>query len=185
MLNGVAPILIFTFPPNIPALNPLFNALSGIPLIGDVVAQAGIPIPLYLDERITGLYVESEAKNLDIETTVEPRYDDKKPFIYQKALNSSVTINMIASRSSLLLPALLALTDLIVPKLVSQKYSVTYLNGSTLIFGGLLQGLNTSQGADDDLIRITMQIQKTDQRPAPGVPPVLNAVTGSVPGLAG
>lgn len=186
MLNGVAPILIFTFPPNIAALSPLFNAISGIPLIGDTIVNSiGLPIPLYLDERLTGLYVESETKNLDIETTLEPRYDDKKPYVYQRALNSSVSVNLLASKDSILLPALLTLTDLIVPKLVSQKYSVTYLNGPTLIFGGLLQGLNTSTGADDDLIRITMQIQKTDQRPAVSVSPVLNSVTGAVPGLAG
>ncbi len=185
MLNGLAPILIFTFPENPASLSPTFNALRGIPLIGNTIVSAGIPIPIYLDEKLTGLYVESEAKNLDIETSIEPRYDDKKPLIYQRALNSSVSINLVGTKDSIILSALLTLTDLIVPKLVSQRYGVTYLKGSTLIFGGLLQGLNTQTGADDELIRITMQIQKTDQRPAFSPAGILAKTTGAVPGLAG
>jgi len=185
MLNGIAPILIFTFPENPAALSPIFNALSGIPLIGDLVSAVGVPIPLYLDEQLTGLYVESQAKNLDIETTIEARYDDKKPLVYQRGLNSSVSVNLLASKDSILLPALLALSDLVVAKLVSQKYTVSYVNGSTLILGGLLQGLNTSQSSDDDLIRITLQIQKQDSKPLAAAAAVLPKVAGATPGLGG
>lgn len=182
MLNGVAPILIFNFPENPASLSPVFNALSGIPLVGPLLPLSiGVPIPLYLDERVTGLYVDTQGKNLDIETTIEPRYDNKKPFVYQRALNSSITINLNANKDSILLPALLALTDFIIPRLISQNYQVSYLNGPTVILGGLLQGLNTNEGSDDDLIRIVLQIQKTDQRPASPVPPTLIPVVGATP----
>ncbi len=185
MLNGLAPILIFTFPINTGALSPLFNALSGVPLIGDLVSAVGLPIPLYLDEQLTGLYVESESKNLDIETTIEPRYDDKKPYIYQRALNSSISVNILASKDSVLLPALLALSDIIVTKIVSQKYTVSYANGPTLIIGGLLQGLNTSGTSDDDLIRIVLQIQKQDAKPAIPSAPSITKITGAIPTIGG
>lgn len=80
-----------------------------------------------------------------------------------------------------MLPVLLALSDMIIPKLVSGKYSLSYLNGSTVILGGLLQGLNTSEGADDNLIRITLQIQKV-YKPAEQLDGTLkNAVQGETP----
>ncbi len=183
MLNGIAPILIFTLKENPAALSPIFNALSGVPLIGAEASQvfAGIPIPLYLDEKLTGLIVENEAKNIDIETTVEARYDNKKPYVYQRAVNASQTVQLIASKDSLLLPALLALSDMIVPRLVSQNYSVSYINGATIILNGLLQGFNTSKGSNDDLVRIILQIQRQDSRPAPASPNILAPVLGPLP----
>lgn len=181
MLNGVAPILIFSFEPNIAALNPLFNAIEGIPKIGKTLAGIGIPIPIYLDERLTGLYVDTEAKNLDLDTEIKPRYDEKQPYVYQRLQNSSISVNLLATRDSVMLPVLLALSDMIIPKLVSGKYSLSYLNGSTVILGGLLQGLNTSEGADDNLIRITLQIQKV-YKPAEQLDGTLkNAVQGETP----
>lgn len=183
MLNGVAPILIFTLKENPAALSPIFNALSGIPLIGDQLASVveGVPIPLYLDEKITGLYVENEAKNVDIDTQPFPKMDNGKPLNYQRLINSSVTVNLLATHDSILLPALLALVDLITPRLVSQNYAVSYANGSTLILGGLLSGLNTAQGSDDDLIRITLQIQRTDQRTQIPTGLSLPNVPGTIP----
>ncbi len=180
MLGGVAPILIFSFKPNIEALNPLFNALSGIPLIGSTF-DLGLPIPLYLDEKLTGLYVESEAKNLDLNQEIDARFDGGPPVYFQRMLNSSVTVNLLATRDSILLPALLALADLIVPKVVNRKYSLTYLNGPTVVFDGLLHSLSTSQGADDNLIRITLQIQKTHKAPENVAASLKNSVTGPTP----
>lgn len=185
MLNGIAPVLIFTIKNNSKALSPVFNALESVPLIGKDIAGvvAGIPIPLYLDERITGLYVENEARNIDIETKPEQRFDDKSPYFYQRALNSSVSVNIIASKSSLLLSVLLAIMDMIVPKIVSRNYSISYFNGSTLILNGLLQGFNTVTGNDDDLVRITLQIQKEHSTPDI-TSQILGKVTGAIPGLS-
>ncbi len=181
-LGGIAPLLIFTYPENIAALSPVFNALSGIPLVGDLVSPLnGIPIPLYLSEELTGIYVDTESKNIDIETNPQVRYDNKAPTVYQRLIGSSVSVNILASKDSIILPAFLALIDLIVPRLVSQNYKLSYINGSTVILNGLLQGLNTSQGADDDLIRITLQIQKNDQRVLPANPAVLAKQLATIP----
>src|SRR5690606_12365506 len=115
-----------------------FNALSGIPLIGESLAEnVGVPIPLYLDEQLTGVYIESESKSIDVETETKPRFDEKKPEVRQTALNSLIAINMLAKKDAVLLSVLLALNDLIFTKVVSQNYRISYLNGATTVFNGL------------------------------------------------
>jgi hypothetical protein len=182
MLEGVAPLLVFNFQPV--SLASAVTALAGIPIIGSTVSNlVGIPVPLYLDEKLTGIYVESETKAIDIDTNVQARSDGKPPSVDQRGLNNLVTINMIASRDSVILAVLLALNDQVFSKVVAKNYSINYFNGITTIFGGLLHGFSTTTGTNDDLIRITMQISKANsQSTAPSnVISVLPKVTGALP----
>lgn len=161
MLGGIAPIIIFTFP--LRPSSSLFNALSGIPVIGSTIAKdIGVPIPLYLDEKVTGICVESENKSLDIETEPQNRNDGKPAEVLQRGLNSLVAINMVAQRDSILLGVFLALNDLVFTKVVSQEYNISYLNGPTTIFGGLLHGFSAAMADNDDLVRIVLQISKAN-----------------------
>lgn len=182
MLNGVAPLLIFNFQPV--SLTAAVNALAGIPVIGSTLSSfVGIPVPLYLDEQLTGIYVESETKAIDIDTNVQARSDGKPPSVDQRGLNNLVTVNMVANRNSVVLAVLIALNDQVFSKVVSKNYSINYFNGITAIFGGLLHGFSTTTGNNDDLIRITMQISKANsQSTAPAnVVSVLPKVTGALP----
>lgn len=186
MLNGVAPILIFTFP--VVPKSPAYNALVGIPFIGQQLADnIGVPIPIYLDEKLTGIYIDSESKALDIETTVEAKDEAGKPDVRQRGLNNIVTVNLVALRDSILLGALLAFNDMIFQRVVSQEYSVSYLNGPTTIFNGLLHQFNTSVDTDTDLMRVSIQISKANQNkatPDSGVG-TLTKITGATPAGAG
>lgn len=186
MLGGIAPILIFTFPPVLGI--DIGKLLGGIPLIGDTLADIGIPIPIYLDENLTGIYIESESKALDIDTDIVPVYRTNgsvSNFINQSGINNLVTINMVANRDSLILSVLLALNDMVFSKLVSGKYKLSYINGTTLIFGGLLHSFNVNANSDDTLLKITMQIQKNNQNKPGVINQYLNvpAVPGVTPPL--
>lgn len=184
MLNGVAPILIFSFTPAFAA--DLFKGIAGIPVLGDIL-PTGIPIPIYLDEKLTGIHIESESKAIDIETNTQTRYDDKPPKVEQRGLNNLITVNMIASRNSVMLAVLLALNDMVFSRVVKQNYSVSYINGTTTVFNGLLHGFSTQQGSDDDLTRILLQISKANLAPPVkgGVQLVNKAVTGATPVTVG
>lgn len=180
MLNGVAPILIFSFP-----ILPkgTFNMLSGIPLVGEsLAASVALPIPIYLDEKITGVYIDSESKSIDIQTEIDAKSDGTKPDVSQRGLASNVTINIKASRNSVVLSALLALIDLCFQKVVSREYSVSYLNGATTIFGGLLDSFTVDTDFNNDLYIISLTISQgakvtksteaarfIDRIPAPGI----------------
>ncbi len=168
MLGGIAPIIIFTFPPEESekiGVN-LSKVLGGIPLIGSSLTDVGLPIPIYLDENLTGIYIESESKSLDIDTDITPVYrssDNKVTnLINQSGLNNLVAVNMIASKDSIILGVLLALSDMVFNKLVSGKYSISYIHSSTVIFGGLLHSFSTTESSDDTLIKINLQIQKNN-----------------------
>lgn len=181
MLNGVAPIIIFSFKPQL--TQALFSGVAGIPVIGDVLNNIGIPIPIYLDENLTGIHVESESKAIDIDTQIQTRYDGKPANYDQRGLSNLITINMLANRTSILLSVLLAMNDVIFSKVVAKEYNITYLNGATTIFGGLLHGFSTQSGSDDDLIRIVMQIEKGNQnKPTPAnLSFQLPKITGATP----
>lgn len=154
MLNGVAPIFIFTVSP-VPKTS---NPLSGVPVISDLLESVGIPIPIYLDEQLTGLYVDTEEKSIDIDNDVVA-VNKGGAKVFQNPLESMVTINLIGKKDSVALMVLLAMNDLIFSKL-KYGYGISYLNGPTAIFNGLLKTFATNSSSENDLIRITMQISK-------------------------
>ncbi len=128
-------------------------------------------------------FIDSESKNIDIETLPETRIDGFDPVVTQKGINSTVTINMQASKGSLGLSVLIALMDLVFAKVTSKQYKITYLNGAVTIFNGLLHGFTVNQSADNDLYTISMQISRANGAGTVlGIPiPTLTGTTGVVP----
>jgi hypothetical protein len=161
MLNGLDPIIIFEFSKKLSEKQ--LESLSKIPIVSSIVKKIGLPpIPIYLSEKITGLYIDSEDRTIDIDTKVEADPDGKTPVVNQTPINSVVKINMIGSRNSIGLTLLNALADLIVPKVSSKEYTITYLHGSITIFRGLLHTFSVNQNADTDLVNIGIELTKTN-----------------------
>lgn len=189
ILSSVAPILIFSFPFDSDSVNPVFNALNGLPLFNPSTAKgstltvdnktSAIPIPIYLDEQLTGLYVQSENKNVDIATEQNDAANSTKPFLTQKSISNTVSINLTGKKDSIFLAALLALVDLAYPLLVKAKYRVSYLNGSTVIIGGLLSGISAQVEDDTDLVNVSLVIHKADSLGPP------KFILPSIPSLVG
>lgn len=157
MLNGLAPILIFQFSKLTPETE---TSISKIPIVSSIVSKIGLPpIPIYLDEKLTGVYIDQEDKTIDIDTTA-----DSETQVNQKTLGSSVKITMKASKESIGLTLLSAMADLIVPKVNNQEYSLTYLNGAITVFDGLLNSFSITQNAENDLYNITLEISKKSDK---------------------
>lgn len=177
MLNGIDPIIIFQFKK---ISKETQEKLSKIPLVSSIVDTIGLPpIPIYLSEQVTGLYIDSEDRNIDIETTVDSLYSGASPLVSQKAINSVVRINMIGSRNSIGLTLITALADLIVPKVGSKEYAITYLHGGTTVFGGLLHSFSAQQNANNELVNITIELTKNSTA-KPAGPPVVAPTTEGV-----
>lgn len=154
MLNGLDPILIFSFYKATPTI------ANSLPLASDLGLNrlALPPVPVYLSENATGIFIDSEDKNLDIQTNVETLKTGEKPWITQKGIGNVTTIVMEANKNSLGVTLLSAMADLIFGKLTSQEYAITYLHGAVTIFGGLLHNFQTSQTADTDKLKITIEL---------------------------
>lgn len=184
MLNGVAPVLIVNLIKK--ADNSAAKFFSGIPLIGGDLGAAltgGLPIPIYLDEGLTGIVVKGESKAIAVENEVKAKTEGGKPKTNQRAVDSNVTINMLARKDSVMLAALIALNDQIFQRLASKEYSVSYLNGSTIIFNGLFSGFTSMNDENSDLLHITLTLSKGNQETTkPDTQnPVIQPSAGAIP----
>ncbi len=187
MLNGIDPLLIITF-----KNKGVVDFLGADSLLGSVVDAIGVPIPIYLSERLTGIYVDSETRGIDVETKVDPittkdplTLEVEAPQVTQTSSDSQVTVNLIANQDSIILTALLALMDQIVARLVTAEYSISYINGPTAIFGALLHRFSTSVSRNDSLVRIELSLSTAAKdSPTPKTPvQSISKVTGAVPTL--
>jgi len=164
MLGGIDPIIIFQFSKL--KKTKWADFLSKIPIISEIpTLLEQPPIPIYLSEKITGLYIESEDKNVDIETDTDTLTDGETPEVNQKGINSSVTINLVALKNSIGLSILSSSIDLIYEKVTSKEYAITYLNGPTTIFRGRLSGFSVNQNANNDLMNIRIELTRGFKQP--------------------
>lgn len=185
MLNGLDPLLVIVLKQK--GILDFFGPQSAI---ASLVPDVGVPIPIYLSERLTGIYVENESRSIDLITTVEPTTNmdarsvgEREVKVTQTAADSHVTVNLLASRDSILLTALIALMDLLLKRAVSAEYELHYLSGPTAIFGALLHRFATSVSRNDDLVRIEMTLSTAAKKtpvPKPPVDPVAKNATTSL-----
>lgn len=163
MLNGVDPILIFNFA----KIAPSTAASTGIPIVSRIVEKIPLlPIPIYLSESLTGIYIDTEDKSVDIETSTETTSDGSTPIANQKGVSSIVRINMIANADSIGMILLSTLIDLIFEKVTSKEYSIYYFHKGVAVFDGLLHSFNITQGSSSTLYNITLELSKSTSKPA-------------------
>lgn len=160
MLNGLYPILIFQFYKKTAA-----PVEVTIPVVGKVELVPFVPIPIYLDEKITGIAIDSEDSNLDIETSMDSFDSGSGLDVTQKPLNSGLTVNMSGVADSIGLTLMIAMRQLILEKLTSMEYSVTYLHKGMTIFGGLVHGFNINQSPGTNLFTITLTLSSGRKKP--------------------
>src|SRR5690606_879327 len=161
MLNGLYPILIFQFYTKIGV--DIANA-TGIPLPkSDDKGVPLTPIPFYLDENFTGILITSESKAIDVETENESSEEGKEVKTFQKTLSNRVTIEMVASKSSLVVTAILAFFEQIYKKVTAKEYSISYLSGGITVFNEYIQEFAVHQSNNDDPYHIRLTLEKGNQ----------------------
>lgn len=196
MLGGIAPIFIFTFFKNFGLTKKQLDIklkqeaeLAKIPVVAGDETDTSIPlppIPLYLDEGLTGIYIDTESKNVDAETNSETLSDGSTIQTTQKAVNSTITINMFAKRDSIGLTILSAMMDIIYQKLTSREYQITYLHGTVTVFAGLLHSFSIQQSSENELCQISIVIVKNSNNTLPKTPiTVITKTIGVNPTVSG
>lgn len=178
MLGGIDPIIIFHRYKKV--ADPTATATSTIPVVSKKDVYTPLPpIPIYLSEQFTGMFIDSESKNIDIETETQTFSDGSPSDINQKGIASGVSIQITAKKDSLGMILLAALMDTLMDKVTSKEYAITYLHGATTIFYGLLHTFSVEQTSQNELLSIKIDLSKGSKQP---VKPVVNA---HVPGLTG
>lgn len=181
MLGGIDPVIIFQVGKLAPVLS---DRISKIPLVSQIpTVLEQPPIPIYLSEKLTGIFVDSEDKNVDIETDTETLTNGEAPDVQQKGVGSTVTINLVAKKDSLGLSLLSALIDVLFEKVTSKEYAITYLHGPITVFRGVLHSYAVNQSASSELMTIKIELSKGTGKPTkPNDVPVVPGFTGTLPG---
>ena len=132
MINGVAPVIVFTFT----NIGVRFGSL-GLPAI----------VPIYLDENLTGVASDGTNDRISIETQTF------KDTTYQRKAAQTLTLNMRISKNNVVGSTILALMskiyDLVgTDKDGSQDYFVTVYYDSSFMLRGYLSSFEKSTLGD-------------------------------------
>jgi hypothetical protein len=138
-------------------------------------------IPIYLSEKLTGLYIDTENKSIEIDSQAETLSNGDAENINQRGISSTVKIEMLAVRDSIGISLLSALTDLVFPKVTSKEYSITYLHGAVTVFNGYLHSFSIDQNSTNDLYKVSLELIKPSalKLPIPIVGKVLGTTLGA------
>lgn len=158
MLDGLDPILIFQIYKKLP---PPTTTVSAIPIRSEAKNRITIAvIPIYLSQTKTGLHVDVQNKSIDIDTNTDSLYTGDPGPVSQKTIGAITTVNLIGKKNSTGLAIFLALSELLLDKVTSQEYEVTYLNKSVMVLGGLVHGFKYDDEANTDIVKITLELSR-------------------------
>lgn len=167
MLNGLYPVLVISLPANVS-----YSALPGV--IRDLLKNTA-PIPIYLDEDLTGVAVISEDQNIQINSnTVASVNNDNSLEVLQRGLNNQIDINLQSNRNSIFMNIVLPILKVIfAQRLMNGNYNIAYFSQNNIIFNAKLANFVTEQNADDELVNIKISLLQTEEKkekpkPAPG-----------------
>lgn len=163
MLNGLDPVLIFQFSKLAPVAGATVAKIPVISSIPTVIDQP--PIPIYLSEQATGIMIDVEDKNVDIETDTETKTDGSDPDVNQKGIANVVSVQLTAKKDSIGMTLLSSLIDYVYDKSTSKEYAITYLHGAITVFRGVLHSFSINQTADNDLLSVKIEISKGTKNP--------------------
>lgn len=159
-LNSVSPLIIFT----LKAVNPFAGKanLTGISAVAnDIIGVAGgLPIPIYLDEQVTGMAVDSEDRTIAIETITQQPQNGEKATLNQKGITADLAINITCKKTSIFTQVILALAEQAYDLAVAKGCSVSYFHGAETLINGVMASLVTSQDSNSDLMKIQIRLNK-------------------------
>lgn len=154
-LGGLAPIIIFTF------YKPVIQSLAGL-LPASVSRIPLVPIPVYLDEKVTGLQLDDYNRTI----TVDVMRDGDSSF--ERASGDVVHLKFHAKKDSIVLTVLTALIDRVMdtfgnkvnPKPDERDYSITIFYDNIFILDASLEEFSTRLQDGTDLRELSFSFSK-------------------------
>ena len=180
-LNGLSPLLIFTFYKTISTP----NVLSGL-VSTPTVRIPLLPIPLYLDERITGIQLD----DYDRDITIDVMRDGVSAF--EKVSGDVVNLKFRMQKNNIVLTALSALIDSVI-KVFDEKvasnfddpnYSLTIFYDNIFILDASLERFSTRLVDGTDLREVSFTFSKRSEKKVEEQSPITRTV-GTATGIGG
>lgn len=142
MLNGLSPVIIYQY-------KPVDTSFS---LFGFDVPSVGVPIPIYLDEKLTGIMGEGASNKISIETSTV------NGTTYQRQVSSDVSIKLRCRNNNVVGQTLLAILGEAFKYSTTGSYGISLFYDSSFILDAVLKDFysNPVNGTDMREIGITL-----------------------------
>lgn len=176
-LGGLAPIIIFTF------YQPIPKSLAGF-LPASFKRIPLVPIPVYLDEKITGMQLDDYDRTI----TIDVMRDGVSAF--ERVSGDVVHLKFHAKKDSIVLTVLTALIDRIMKtfdqdvatKFDDRNYSLTVFYDNIFILDASLEEFSTRLKDGTDLREFSFTFSKRSEKKTTTSDPIANTA-GTLTGI--
>ena len=151
MLNGIAPVLIYQY-------QPIDTSFS---IFGFEVPSIGIPIPIYLDDKVTGIMGEGASNKISIETGTFNYHT------YTRQVSNDVNIKLRCRNNNLVGQTLLAILGEAFKQTSEDKYSISLFYDSTFIIDAYLKDFYSRPIDNTDMREIGITLAKKYKNKTP------------------
>lgn len=163
-LGGLAPIIIITFFKSINTPNFLSGFIDSakIPLV---------PIPIYLDEKLTGIQLDDYNRTISIDVMREGVSS------FERVSGDVVQMKFTAKKDNIAITGISALFDKIIKSVENKDYSITVFYDNIFILDASLEQFQTSLVEGTNLREISIVVSNR--------PPAAAATPNGILGRAG
>ena len=159
-LGGLAPVLIFTFYNEVPTPDFLkgFIDSAKIPLV---------PIPFYLDEKLTGIQLDDYNRSISVDIMREGVTS------FERVSGDVVQLKFRAKKDNIALTVVSALFDRIVKAVEKKNYSITIFYDNIFVLDASLEQFQTALMEGTDMREISVQLAARPEKAEPAINGIL------------
>lgn len=152
MLGGTAPVLVFNFA-SISSAS-ILNKL-GFNIGEDSIFNLDIPIvsiPVYLDEKLTGILLDDHERSINIEFEQDENYN------YERVISSDVKVTLKAQKDNVAFQGFLALFEQILKRVNYQAYKIYFYYDDVFMTNASLKdfAVTTMENTDTRVVTFTL-----------------------------
>lgn len=144
MLNGLAPVLVYTY-------KPVDTSFS---IFGYEVPSIGLPVPIYLDERITGIMGEGASNKISIETSTINNQT------YTRQVSNDVSLKLRCRNNNLVGQTIVSILGEAFKHVNKDNYSISLFYDSTFIIDAVLKDFYSRPIENTDMREIGITLSK-------------------------
>lgn len=159
MLGGTSPVMVFNFA-SISSASILKKI--GISIGEDSIFNFDIPlvsIPVYLDERLTGIIADDHERSINIEFETDGLGGN-----YEREISSDVKVILKSRKDNRAFQAFLALFEQIVKKIPYKAYKIYFYYDDVFLTNAGLKDFNVTTGENTDTRIVTFTLTNRSEK---------------------
>ena len=175
MLNGLYPVIVFQ------KINEVRGRMENGRIVSTDVSGTALskPIPIYLDEQLTGIALISQSRRVEFanDTIVDNATGEMK--VKQRGVSNSVDIELKANRNSTGLNILLPLVNIAFQMAALGKYVISYFNQNVILFSAKLTNFVADENSDNTAVIIRFSLSAEEKEASTEDNNIISKTSGS------